>query len=109
MVYSVKDDWQTLWNEVFTPAQFALMNEAAAIKINTFVMGKPGTDVPDDWTDTAKTVSDDMMEIFSTFLKESSAVDPPEFIHYKIPHFTPLHRELLNTIKSHSGYIGGVG
>jgi len=106
MAYSVKADWQKLWNEVFTEEQFDLMNAAAAVKINTVTMGKPGTDVPDDWTDTAKDISDDMMEIFSTFLKESSMTEPPEFIHYKIPHFTPLHMRMINEIKTNSNMIG---
>ena len=97
--YSVRADWQILWNEKFSAAQFALMNEAAAIMINTVVTGNPTTDVANIHTATARKISDDMMEIFSTFLKESSMADPPEFIHYKIPHFTPLHLMLIRIMK----------
>ena len=97
--YSVKVDWQILWNEVFTAAQFALMNAAAAVKINTVVTGNPTTDVPSAFTASAKAISDEMMETFSVFLKESSMENPPEFIHYKLPHFTPLHLMMIKVMK----------
>ena len=97
--YSVQADWQIFFNEIFTAAQFALMNAAAAVKINTVTTGNPTTDVNSTFTNTAKAISDEMMEIFSTWLKESSMTDPPEFIHYKIPHFTPLHLMLIRIMK----------
>ena len=97
--YSDQDDWQTLWNETFTAAQFNLMNAAAAIKINTSVTGNPTNDVANQFTKTAKVISDEMMMTFSIFLKESAMEDPPEFVHYKLPHYTPLHLMLINIMK----------
>lgn len=96
--YSVKADWQTLWNERFTEAQFDLMNEEVAAKINTVTTAFPETDVPSRFTNTAKAISDEMMMTFSIFLNESSMENPGEFIHYKLPHFTPLHNRLIKII-----------
>ena len=33
------------------------------------------------------------------FNKQKYMENPPEFIHYKVPHFTPLHISFLNIMK----------
>ena len=107
--YSSQTDWQILYNVVFTTAQFTLINEWIAREINMFVMGLPDTDVSVTYTNTAKSISDQMIMIYKNFLKESSFENPAEFIHYKLPHFTPKMIEMMNTIKAQLGYIGGCG
>jgi len=107
--YSDEADWEELFNEDFTSARFTLMNKRIARKINMFIFGVPGTDVGADYTDIAEVISDEMIAVYMIFLKESGMENPPEFIHYKLPRFTPAHRTDLNTIKGRLGYIGGVG
>lgn len=97
--YSVQDDWQDLFNETFTASHFTLMNQLAAVKINTFIRGNPTTDVSSTYTNTAKMISDELLMIYTNYLKESSMENPPEFVHYKIPHFTPLHYSLMGIMK----------
>lgn len=97
--YSVEADWETLFNEDYTSARFTLMNKLIAAKINTVATGVPTTDVGSTYTNAAKAISDELNGIFMNYLKESSMENPPEFIHYKVPHFTPLHREMLRIIK----------
>jgi hypothetical protein len=109
MGYSVQADWQTLYNVVMTAAQFTLINDLVAVEINTFIFGTPATDVSSTYTSITKMVSDQMIIIYKNFLKESSMENPPEFIHYKLPHFTPLMERMLNHIKIGYGYIGGCG
>ncbi len=74
-----------------------------------YVNLNPTTNVGSDFTVLAKMVSDEMITIMWNYLKESSMENPPEFIHYKIPHFTPLHLELLNSIKELSEHVGDIG
>ena len=97
--YSVIADWKTLFNEERSAAQFALMNALVAVKINTYVTGNPSTDVASTHTNTAKMISDELIMILSNYIKESSMTDPPEFVHYKIPHFTPLHYTMMTIMK----------
>ena len=97
--YSVRADWGTLFNEDRSAAQFTLMNKLVAAKINTYVIGNPTTDVATAYTNTAKMISDELIMILSNYIKESSMADPPEFVHYKIPHFTPLHYSMMTIMK----------
>lgn len=97
--YCDQDEWQSMFNNVFTAARFANMNKRIARKINTKVTGNPTTDVASQFTYTAQYISDEMMATFSVFLKEYSMQDPPEFIHYKLPHFTPDHLTDISIMK----------
>ena len=97
--YSVEGDWEALFKEDYTTERFTLMNKLIAAKINTYVTGNPTTDVASQFTNTAKMISDEMMGILMNYLKESSMENPTEFIHYKVPHFTPLHISFLNIMK----------
>ena len=97
--YSDEDEWESIFKNDFTSARFTLMNKMIAAKINTYVNGNPSTDVSNIYTNTAKMISDEMMATLSVFLKEYSMENPPEFIHYKLPHFTPLHLQYLTMMK----------
>ena len=97
--YSSESEWETMWKEDYTSARFALMNKRIAYKINAYVNNNPTTDVSSTHTNTAKMISDELMAVYMNYIKESSMENPPEFIHYKLPHFTPFHMTLLNNIK----------
>ena len=97
--YSDEAKWETLFNEDYTSARFTEMNETAAVMINSYVTGNPSVDVASQFTNTAKRISDQLNAVYMNYLKESSMEDPPEFIHYKLPHFTPLHYTLMNIMK----------
>ena len=97
--YSDESEWETLFHDSFTSARFTTMNENVARKINMAVTGKPGTDVGSTYTYAAKAISDDMIATYAVFLKEYSMESPPEFIHYKLPHFTPMHLSMINMMK----------
>jgi len=94
--YSDQSEWEDLFRDQFTESRFTKMNKNIARKINMAVKGKPGVDVGSDWTDCAEQISDDMMATYHVFLKEYSMESPPEFIHYKLPHFTPGHLADIN-------------
>jgi len=109
MGYSVQADWQVLYNIVMTAAQFTLINDLIAREINMYILGTPDTDVSATYTTICRAISDQMFMIYKSFLKESSMENPPEFIHYKLPHFTPKMILDMNMIKAQLGYIGGCG
>lgn len=104
--YSSESDWESMFKNDFTSARFTLMNELIAAKINTYVTGKPATDVSSTYTNTAKMISDEMIATLSVFLKEYSMENPTEFIHYKLPHFTPLHYEMMDIMKKQTHGVG---
>jgi hypothetical protein len=94
--YSDLDDFEVLFNVDYSTAQLTLWNKLIARKINKKVTGYSTTDVTD--TLAARVISDQLMMISINYLKESSSTEPPEFIHYKLPHFTPDMLEDLATM-----------
>ncbi len=105
--YSDQSEWQDIFNSVFTVSRFLGMNQRIAWKMNTKVVGKPNTDVGATWTNIMKAISDEMMATFSVFLKEYAMESPTEFVHYKLPHFTPDNLDLLKTVATLNGGIPG--
>ncbi len=69
----------------------------------------PTTNVGSDFTVLAKAISDDLITIMVNYLKESSMENPPEFIHYKLPHFVPAHIAMMNSIKELLEHVGDAG
>lgn len=106
--YSDQAEWTDLFNQVFTVSRFKTMNGNVAKKINTFSTGKPLENVDNVYTQTAKIISDDMITTYAIFLKELAMESPPEFIHYKLPHFTPDHLEMIAIMKSIKQSVGKV-
>ena len=107
--YSDEEDFELLFNEDINTTRFNLMNTHVARKINMFINLNPSTDVGSDYTNIAKQISDEMLMTLVIFFKESSMENPPEFVHFKLPHFTPDHIEMLNNIKILSGHVGDAG
>lgn len=91
--YSDIDEFKNVYNLPWASDRLILMNAMIAKKINKKATGFSTTDVID--TEAAQYISDFMMMTFVTFLQQSSATNPPEFIHYKLPHFTPDMLEAL--------------
>ena len=104
--YSDLDDFEVLFNVDYSTAQLTLWNKLIAKKINKKVTGYSTTDVID--TDAAVSISDELMMIAINWLKESSADSPTEFIHYKLPHFTPDMLEALADMAAESTNRGVV-
>jgi len=107
--YSNESDFETFFNVDINSARFTLMNKKIARKINQYVNDDPSIDVSSTYTNTARDISDELLMTLWNFFKESSMENPPEFIHYKLPHFTPDHKLELDKMKMLLGHIGDIG